>query len=91
MKGEAAMHQTFQQDFGWRNADAEERRSGLIGPSGGTARSFPTDGGAEAFSGDPTVWPCPKIWIIDIKNGRSSAKDGAPERLRCGTIQKEVS
>jgi len=26
-----------------------------------------------------------------VKNGRSSAKDGAPERLRCGTIQKEVS
>jgi len=27
----------------------------------------------------------------EIKNGRSSAKVGAPERLRCGTIQKEVS
>jgi len=26
-----------------------------------------------------------------VKNGRSSAKDGAPERLRSGTIQKEVS
>jgi len=26
-----------------------------------------------------------------IKNGRSSAKDGALERLRCETIQKEVS
>jgi len=28
----------------------------------------------------------------EVKNGRlSSAKDGAPERLRCGTIQEEVS
>jgi len=26
-----------------------------------------------------------------IKNGRNSAKDGTPERLRCGTIQEEVS
>jgi len=26
----------------------------------------------------------------EIKNGRSSAKDGAPERLRCKTIQEEV-
>jgi len=27
----------------------------------------------------------------EVKNGRSSAKDGAPERLRCRTIQEEVS
>jgi len=27
----------------------------------------------------------------EVKNGRSSAKDGTPERLRCGTIQEEVS
>jgi len=27
----------------------------------------------------------------EIKNGRSSAKDGVSERFRCGTIQKEVS
>jgi len=27
----------------------------------------------------------------EVKNGRSSAKDGAPERLGCGTIQEEVS
>jgi len=26
----------------------------------------------------------------EVKNGRNSIKDGAPERLRCGTIQKEV-
>jgi len=26
-----------------------------------------------------------------VKNGRSSAKDSASERLRCGTIQEEVS
>jgi len=27
----------------------------------------------------------------DVKNGRSSAEDGAPERLRCGTVKEEVS
>jgi len=27
----------------------------------------------------------------DIKIGRSTATDGAPERFRCGVIQKEVS
>jgi len=27
----------------------------------------------------------------EVKNGRISAKDGAPERLRCRTIQKEMS
>jgi len=27
----------------------------------------------------------------EVKNGRSSAKDGAPEKLGCGTIQEEVS
>jgi len=27
----------------------------------------------------------------EIKDGRSNAKDGAPERLRYGTIQKELS
>jgi len=27
----------------------------------------------------------------EVKNGRSSAKDGAPESLRCGTIQEEMS
>jgi len=27
----------------------------------------------------------------EIKNGRSSAKDGAPERLRCGTVKEVVS
>jgi len=27
---------------------------------------------------------------LEVKN-RSSAKDGVPERLKCGTIQKEAS
>jgi len=27
----------------------------------------------------------------EVKNGRSSAKDGAPERLSCETIQEEES
>jgi len=28
---------------------------------------------------------------LEVKIGRSSAKDGAPERLRCGTVKEEVS
>jgi len=28
---------------------------------------------------------------LEVKNGRSSAKDSVPERLRCGTVQEEVS
>jgi len=28
---------------------------------------------------------------LEVKNGRSRAKDSTPERLRCGTIQEEVS
>jgi len=39
-------------------------------------------------TGDPTVGPRPKVWTRG-QNG-SSAKDGAPERLGCGTV-KEVS
>jgi len=27
----------------------------------------------------------------EVKNGRSSAIDGAPEKLRCGTVKEEVS
>jgi len=27
----------------------------------------------------------------EVKNGRSSVKDGAPEKLRCGTVKEEVS
>jgi len=45
-------------------------------------------GGVEEVHSDPTVGPRPKVWT-KVKNG-SSAEDGAPERLRCGTIQKEV-
>jgi len=28
---------------------------------------------------------------LEVKNGRSGAKDGAPERLGCGTVKKEVN
>jgi len=27
----------------------------------------------------------------EVKNGRSTAEDGAPERLRCGSVKEEVS
>jgi len=51
---------------------------------------FPRDGGVEKLCGDPTVGPRPKVWTRGQK-WRSSAKDGAPERLGCGTIQEEVN
>jgi len=41
----------------------------------------------EKLHRDPTVGPRPMVGP-EVKNGRSIAKDGAPERLRCGTIQK---
>jgi len=44
----------------------------------GATRPPPRDGGAEEFLGDPTVGPPPKVGP-EIKYGRSSAKDGAPE------------
>jgi len=29
--------------------------------------------------------------VPDVKNGRSGAEDGAPERLGCGAVKEEVS
>jgi len=49
-----------------------------MAPGSGVTRPVPRDGGVEELHGDPKV-----------KNGRS-AKDCAPERLRCGTIEKEL-
>jgi len=57
---------------------------------GGATRPLPRVGVVEELHGDPTVGPRPKVWTKG-QSGRSSAKDGAPERLRCGTIQEEVS
>jgi len=56
---------------------------------GGANRPHPGDGGVEELHGDPTVGPRPSSGP-KVKN-RSSAKDSAPERLRCGTIHKQVS
>jgi len=42
----------------------------------------------EKLHGDPTVSHTPRSGP-KVKNERSSAKDGMPERLRCGTIQEE--
>jgi len=47
-------------------------------------------GGVKELYGDPIVSLRPRSGP-EVKNGRSSAKDDALERLRCGTIQKEVS
>jgi len=44
----------------------------------------------EELTGDPTVEPRSKAGL-EIKNERSSAKNSETERLRCETIQKEVS
>jgi len=45
------------------------------------------DGLAEEFPRRFNSWATPQ----EVKSGMSSAKDGVLERLRCGTIQKEVS
>jgi len=44
----------------------------------------------EELHGDPTVGPRPKVWTREVKNGRSTAEDDAPERLGCGTVKEEV-
>jgi len=44
----------------------------------------------EELHGDPTVGPRPRSGP-EVKNGRSGAEDGAPERLECGTVKEEVS
>jgi len=36
----------------------------------------------------PNSRPRPKVWTRG-ENGRSSAEDGAPERLECGTVKEE--
>jgi len=41
--------------------------------------------GVEELHGDPTVGPRPKS-EPEVKNGRNSSEDGAPERLKCRTI-----
>jgi len=45
----------------------------------------------EELHGDPTESGHTPRSGPEVKIGRSSAKDGAPERLRCETIQKEES
>jgi len=60
------------------------------GGGGGATRPLPRDGGVEELHGDPQSGHTPSSGL-EVKNGRSSAKDGAPERLRCGSFQEEVS
>jgi len=33
----------------------------------GAIRPLPRDGGAKEYHGDPTVGPCPKVWIRNKK------------------------
>jgi len=56
---------------------------------GGAIRPLPRDGGVENSTETQQSGHAPR-YEPNVKNG-SSAKDGAPKRLRCGTIQKEVS
>jgi len=56
---------------------------------GGASRPLPRDGGVEELHTEIQQSGHSERYGPEIKN-RSSAKDGAPERLRCGTIQKEV-
>jgi len=44
----------------------------------------------EALHGDPQSVHSPRSGP-EVKNGRSNAEDGAPERLGFGTVKKEVS
>jgi len=67
----------------------------LVRRLGGATRPLPSEGAVEKLHGDPRnstetqqSGHAPRSGL-EVKNG-SSAKDGAPERLRCGTIQ-EVS
>jgi len=57
--------------------------------SGGATRPLPRDRDLEELHGDPIVGHAPRSGL-EVKN-RSSAEDGATERLRNGTIQEEVS
>jgi len=47
--------------------------------------------GNEGTPRKPNSRATPQIWTRGQKLKKYSAKDGAPKRLRCGTIQKEVS
>jgi len=59
-----------------------------LGGGSGATRPLPRYGGVEELHGDPTVGPRPRS-RPEVKNGRStdSAKEGAPERFRYGTIK----
>jgi len=58
-------------------------------PGGGATQPLSRDMGVEELHGEQSD-QAPRSGP-EVKNGRSSAKDGALERLRCGTIQEEVS
>jgi len=80
--------------------DSETQQSGIaqgldnIASSSGSGATWPLsgegDGGAEEFCGTQQSGHVPSS-RPEVKNGRSSVKDGTPERFRCGNIQKEVS
>jgi len=62
--------------------------SQVTGGGGGATRPFPRDGGAEELHKAQQSGNAPRSGP-DVKNRRSSTKNGTPERLICGTIQEE--
>jgi len=57
---------------------------------GSATQHLPRNGSVVKLHGNPTVGPRLNVWTRG-QNGKSSTKDGAPDRLRCGTFQEEVS
>jgi len=57
---------------------------------GGATRPLPRDGGVEELHEDQQSGHATRSGP-EVKNGKSSAKDDTPERLRCGAIQERVS
>jgi len=59
--------------------------------AGGATRPLPRDGGVEELHGDPTVGHAQGLDHRSKMEEVVSAEDGAPERLGCETVKKEVS
>jgi len=57
---------------------------------GGATRILPRDGGVRNSTETQQSGHAPRSGP-QVKNGRSSAEDGAPERIGCGTVKEEVS
>jgi len=70
-------------------SEAHRSKAHVVG-GGGATQPLPRDGGVEELHGDPTVGHAPRSGP-EVKIGRSSAEDDAPEMIECGTVKKKVS